>query len=65
MGIDLSSDRLKGQGDDIYAGLLAAHEGLSAEQSAKLNARLIFLLANQLADPEAVMAAIKAAKAGL
>lgn len=61
-GIDLGQDRLHGRGDDIYAALLAAHEGLSDEASARLNARLILLLANLVGDPEAVIAAIDAAR---
>ena len=36
--------------DDFYEQLLDAHRGLSAEQSAQLNARLILLLANQVGD---------------
>jgi hypothetical protein len=36
--------------DGFYEALLDAHSGLSAEQSAALNARLILLLANQIGD---------------
>ncbi len=36
--------------DGFYEALLDAHEGLSIEQSALLNARLILLLANQIGD---------------
>jgi hypothetical protein len=36
--------------DGFYETLLNAHQGLSAEQSAALNARLILLLANQIGD---------------
>lgn len=52
-------------GDDIYAALIAAHEGLSEEASARLNVRLVLLLANQVGDPEAIREAIAAARAGL
>lgn len=61
-GIDLGQDRLGGRGDDIYAALLAAHDGLSDEASARLNARLILLLANLVGDPKAVIVAIVAAR---
>ncbi|MBX3531454.1 MAG: DUF2783 domain-containing protein [Rhizobiaceae bacterium] len=43
-------DRLGAAGDDFYAALMAAHEGLSFEESARLNARLVLLLANQVGD---------------
>ncbi len=36
--------------DAFYADLLAAHEGLSKEQSVAYNARLILLMANQIGD---------------
>ena len=34
--------------DDFHARLIAAHEGLTESASADLNARLLFLLANQI-----------------
>lgn len=36
--------------DGFYEALLDAHSGLSAPESAALNARLILLLANQIGD---------------
>jgi hypothetical protein len=36
--------------DAFYAELLAAHEGLDAQASALLDARLVLLLANQVGD---------------
>lgn len=47
---DIGNDRLGPAGDDFYAALMAAHEGLSLEESARLNARLVLLLANEVAD---------------
>ncbi len=38
--------------DDFYARLIALHEGLSAEQSHKLNAKVILLLANHVGDKD-------------
>ena len=49
--------------DDFYQALIEAHAGLTEEQSAALNARLILLLANQVGDLETLKAAIAAAKA--
>ena len=49
--------------DDFYQALIEAHAGLSEEQSAALNARLILLLANQVGDLETLKAALAAAKA--
>lgn len=51
--------------DDTYATLLAAHEGLSKEQSDALNARLILLLANHIGDAEVLQQALTEAKRGL
>ena len=55
-------DRLGAAGDDFYAALMAAHEGLSLEDSAKLNARLVLLLANQVGDPETLKKVLAAAR---
>ncbi len=49
--------------DDFYQALIEAHAGLTEEQSAALNARLILLLANQVGDLETLKEAIAAAKA--
>lgn len=56
---------LGADGDEVYAALIAAHEGLSEAQSARLNVRLVLLLANQVGDREAVMEAIALARAGV
>lgn len=34
--------------DDFYERLMSLHDGLSDEQSARLNARLVLLLANHI-----------------
>jgi hypothetical protein len=47
--------------DGFYAELLAAHEGLSEDESAALNARLILVLANHVGDCAALRAAIRIA----
>lgn len=51
------------QPDDFYQALLEAHAGLSEQESAALNARLILLLANQVGDLATLKEAIAAAKA--
>lgn len=47
--------------DGFYAELLAAHEGLSEDESAALNTRLILLLANHVGDRAVLRDAIRAA----
>lgn len=58
-------DGFAGRGDDVYAALLAAHAGLGEAESLALDARLVLLLANQIGDPELVLAAIAAARHSL
>ena len=48
--------------DDFYAALIAAHDGLSKEESDALNARLILILANHIGDGEALSQALVAAR---
>lgn len=60
---DLRMDRAMPGGDAFYAALLAAHAGLSKAESDALNARLILILANLIADVATLEAAIAAAAA--
>jgi hypothetical protein len=48
--------------DGFYAALVAAHEGLSDAASAALNARLVFLLANQVGDQRLLLDCVAAAR---
>lgn len=48
--------------DDFYAALLAAHEGLSEDESDALNARLILILANQIGDTAVLEEALEKAR---
>ena len=48
--------------DRFYEALLAAHEGLSMEQSFELNARLLMLLANQVGDGEVLAQCLELAR---
>ena len=51
--------------DDFYEALIAAHHGLTDQQSAALNAKLILLLANHIGDLEVIREALAAARQGL
>lgn len=50
--------------DAMYAALVAAHDGLTPEESAALNARLVLLLVNQIGDRRVVEDALKLAREG-
>jgi hypothetical protein len=59
----IGQDRLGTRGDDVYAMLMDAHDGLDHEASVRLNARLVLLLANEVGDPERLRAIFEAAQA--
>jgi hypothetical protein len=59
---EIGRDRLGPHGDEFYAALMAAHEGLSFEESAALNARLVLVLANLVGDPKRLEQALAAAR---
>lgn len=63
-GID-TTFRLGARADDVYAALIEAHRGLSDEASARLNARLVLILANQIGDAGIVLAVIARARAAM
>ncbi len=48
--------------DDIYAALMAAHDGLSEAESHALNARLVLLMANEIADAKRLSAVFATAR---
>ena len=50
--------------DGVYRALIEAHRGLTPDESARVNARLILILANQVGDDAAVLAAIALAAKG-
>jgi hypothetical protein len=62
---EIGLDRLGSHGDDFYAELMAAHEGLSFEESARLNARLVLILANLVGDLDRLRQALAAAREGV
>lgn len=48
--------------DEIYQALIEMHKGLNDEQSAKVNARMILLLANHIGDAAVIAEAAKIAR---
>jgi hypothetical protein len=52
-------------GDDFYEALIEAHRDLDDEQSQRLNARLILLLANHVGDLKLLREALDAAREDL
>jgi len=48
--------------DGFYDELLAAHQGLTRQQSDALNARLILILANHVGNRDVLRAALAAAR---
>ena len=48
--------------DDFYERLIATHRGLSDEESALVNAKLVLLLANHIGDLAVLRAAMAAAR---
>jgi hypothetical protein len=59
---DSTADRLSPHGDEFYSSLIAMHEGLSFEDSADLNARLILILANIIGDIGVLKTALQEAR---
>ncbi|MFM0166821.1 Protein of unknown function [Burkholderia sp. GAS332] len=53
------------EADSFYAALIDVHRGLESSESAKLNARLLFLLANQVGDHDVLLACLRAARTPL
>jgi hypothetical protein len=58
-------DGFAGRGDDFYEALIRAHEGLSDDESHRLNARLVLILANHIGDLQVVRDAIALARRSL
>ena len=48
--------------DEFYADLIQSHDGLSDDESAAFNARLVLLLANHIGDRAVLSEALSAAK---
>lgn len=48
--------------DDIYEAIIKMHEGLGEEESARVNARLILILANHIGDAAVIREAATLAR---
>ncbi len=62
MMADLITEPRIGDVDGFYEALIAAHEGLSDEDSRKLNAKLILLFANHIGERAVLDEALKLAR---
>ena len=51
--------------DGLYAALIDAHADLTEAESAALNARLVLLLANHIADPAVLAEALTVARTSI
>lgn len=60
---ELNTTRNIADTDSFYAALIEAHEGLTGDESAAFNARLILLLANHIGDTDVLFQALAAARA--
>lgn len=58
---DPNADHLGKHQDDFYEALMEAHEGLSPDQSNRLNARLVLIMANQIGDIDVLKSILSAA----
>jgi len=61
----LLTDGALDRADDVYNALIEMHEGLTAEQSQVVDAKLILLLVNHVGDFEVLREAIALARQGL
>jgi hypothetical protein len=61
-GMKLNLDRNIALPDEIYEALIRMHEGLSDDESARVNARLILLFANHIGDQEVILEACRIAR---
>lgn len=55
-------DAFGASADDVYEALIEAHAGLSDDDSAALNARLVLLLANHIGDLGVIREALEAVR---
>lgn len=60
---DISQDKLGKNGDDFYEAIMEAHHGLSENESARLNARLVLIMSNAIGDIEQLKSIIALASA--
>ena len=60
--MSVMQDRLSPHQDDVYNMLIAAHDGLSEDDSHALNVRLVLLMANRIGDPDVLADLIDTAR---
>ena len=60
----LATDNRFANPDDVYQALIDSHRDLTAEQSARLNAKLVLLLANHIGDAAVLTEALRIARKG-
>ena len=53
------TDNLDKHHDEFYQALMAAHEGLGIDESHRLNARLVLLMASRIGDIEMLKSILK------
>lgn len=58
---DVNSMNLESNGDEFYSALMEAHEGLDDDQSNRLNARLVLIMANAIGDTQTLKTILKQA----
>ncbi|MEM8795365.1 MAG: DUF2783 domain-containing protein [Pseudomonadota bacterium] len=58
----IGEDRLLDHRDRFYSALIAAHEGLSDDESQKLNTRLVLMLANAIGDVDMLEDILRSAR---
>ena len=56
------NDNFSGAADEFYEALIAGHSGLSDDESAALNARLVLILANEVGEIGKLREAISLAR---
>jgi Protein of unknown function (DUF2783) len=61
----LNTDPNLARPDDFYERLIATHRGLSDDESALVNAKLVLLLANHIGDTNVLTQAMLAARDGV
>jgi hypothetical protein len=59
--MEIGHDRLGAHGDAFYEKLIAAHKDLSPEESSRLNARLVLIMANMIGDSDKLIKVLEAA----
>jgi hypothetical protein len=65
MGIDYSGEFKFADGDGFYQALIDSHQDLSLEDSHRLNARLVLMMANEIGQLDVLQNILTAARENL